>query len=743
MSSSTIHAASTWAKDLLASLFQRVTGLALSDDCDVCRKIETVYTSSERDFCFETLGSIKELLASNCGTHSPLIRYFAEKNHLDGPRNSTVVGISKDHWSTSVSLFTEDDCFKSSRCSELLEVMQKQGLTFGFGRRLDLEWIESQRLYKWYRRCKKSHGSRCSLPPYLDMLPAPEPQYFIDAVNTCLVAAKPGLPYVALSYVCDQDHWLKLTLENIDILQKPGGLVSGRQEDLPKTVYDVVNLLHMLGERYLWVAGLSALEHGRLSPTQQQLQKTSIFAHAELVIVAADGPNEDYGLRGIKELHEAVPRDLTQSIIPFGDREFLLRNFQVVCDTTVPVPKYFELGSTFEEYMYSRRRLIFHRNSIVLECRQSSHAEEIDKYRWTPPWDCHYAEFMHENGFPSLTVYLYLVKLINDREFILANDVLAAFAGTLSTLRAPMPGGFFHGLPEMFFDVALLWQPKGDVTLRPSGADPTSEGPVPPSWSWAAWAGQLEHQSWATGTDFSASSRGLIARSRSWTFPTTTWYASDGPAGGRRRIDVQWALWRDRYKDETVPLPPGWSRKKHVPGSNRAVRDEHVPDGYGKYLYNHTSNPFDYWFPVPLSDPSPSTNQFLDLPYLFGRVSKTTLRARLGDQEASRCLSLVSADGQWTGALRLHNLSDQPANGAELDVVAISRGSLPNQENTLWMDLDRFEEPLRPVQGERYEFYNVLWVKFVQGVAYRNGLGRVSKAAWDCQQLEEIELMLG
>ena len=79
MASSTLHAASIWANDLLASLFQKVKGLALSDDCDVCRKIERVYTSSERDFCLETLGSIKELLASNCGAHSPFIRYFARR----------------------------------------------------------------------------------------------------------------------------------------------------------------------------------------------------------------------------------------------------------------------------------------------------------------------------------------------------------------------------------------------------------------------------------------------------------------------------------------------------------------------------------------------------------------------------------------------------------------------------------------------------------------------------------------
>jgi Heterokaryon incompatibility protein (HET) len=737
-----IHTASAWAKDRLASLVEKAKGLILPNDCDVCRKIKTAYSSG--DYYSETLGSVANILDSKCCAHKPIIRHFAERNRLD-IQSGVLIGISRDPpsacFSLSVySLFGADEPFLMAVRPELLEVMQSRGRTTGFGQRLDPEWIGSQRPCKWYRHCQEGHRSTCSSPPYLDMLPAPEAQYFIDAADTCLILAKAGMPYVALSYVCDQDDWLKSMIEDFDISQKPGEL--DRHQDLPKTVHDAVNLLSLLGERYLWVDGLSAAEDGRLSPVQRQLQKISIFAHAELVIVAADGPNEDYGLRGIKELPEAMPRHLTQSIIPFGDRELLVRNFQHDCNRTRPVTKYFKLGSTFEEYIYSRRRLIFHRNSIVFECRRCTRIEDARKSREEAPWDCNYIEFMHDNGFPSLTVYMYLVDLINRREFALANDVLPAFATTLSTLRTPMPGGFLQGLPEMFFDVALLWQPAKDVTLRLSIRNPANEGPAPPpTWSWAAWAGKLADCSWASGTDFSATSRGLLSQTGMATVPITTWQAGDGPAGERRRVDTQWALWRETYRDESAALPPGWSRRKHVPGSNRGIFRP-GPDGFGKYLYTHVSNSYDYWFPVPLSDPDPPMTPYPEPRYLFGRVSKMTLRARLEDQERSRCISLVDADGQWVGALRLHNRSDKPVDGAELDLVAISRGSLPKDYH-LWMDIDKFEAPFRFAHGVTYEFYNVLWVKWVEGVAYRNGLGRVSKAAWDSQPLEEIELMLG
>jgi hypothetical protein len=42
-----------------------------------------------------------------------------------------------------------------------------------------------------------------------------------------------------------------------------------------------------------------------------------------------------------------------------------------------------------------------------------------------------------------------------------------------------------------------------------------------------------------------------------------------------------------------------------------------------------------------------------------------------------------------------------------------------------------------------YEFYNVLCIVKNRGIAYRKALGRVMKAAWERQDLEEIDVVLG
>ncbi|KAF2824834.1 hypothetical protein CC86DRAFT_420065 [Ophiobolus disseminans] len=42
-----------------------------------------------------------------------------------------------------------------------------------------------------------------------------------------------------------------------------------------------------------------------------------------------------------------------------------------------------------------------------------------------------------------------------------------------------------------------------------------------------------------------------------------------------------------------------------------------------------------------------------------------------------------------------------------------------------------------------YDFYNVLWVEWKDGIAYRKALGRVYKEAWEAQTFEEIDVILG
>jgi hypothetical protein len=72
------------------------------------------------------------------------------------------------------------------------------------------------------------------------------------------------------------------------------------------------------------------------------------------------------------------------------------------------------------------------------------------------------------------------------------------------------------------------------------------------------------------------------------------------------------------------------------------------------------------------------------------------------------------------------------------ELVAISKGAHKTNEK-------RFSGRGREDgdAAETIRYYNVLWIEWVDGVAYRRGVGLVFEDAWEAQELETINLILG
>lgn len=84
--------------------------------------------------------------------------------------------------------------------------------------------------------------------------------------------------------------------------------------------------------------------------------------------------------------------------------------------------------------------------------------------------------------------------------------------------------------------------------------------------------------------------------------------------------------------------------------------------------------------------------------------------------------------------------------GTNFELVAISRGyafegRTSDPDSNCFLAEYFFNE--RPRVSDNYEWYNVFWVEWNDGIAYRKALGRVIKHVWEEQDLEPIRLMLG
>lgn len=176
----------------------------------------------------------------------------------------------------------------------------------------------------------------------------------------------------------------------------------------------------------------------------------SIFASASVTIIAQQGPDANYGLRGLRGISK--PRNLPQESFR------LAKGYQVAGYRTGPVVPsiWSRRGWTYQEELFSKRTLVFAADMVEWRSACCSCFEALQ----------HSKSYRNESGLnrlsglfsspvPDLVGYAGLVMEYNRRELTHPEDALAAFAGITTALSQMFYGGFICGLPSLFFDVAF------------------------------------------------------------------------------------------------------------------------------------------------------------------------------------------------------------------------------------------------------------------------------------------------
>jgi hypothetical protein len=434
-------------------------------ECIFCKKILYVVEKDPakvRNNISLDIGPIDEILASDCSAHKALLELFLEDLKLEDKKG--VLSIFRPYFSSSFSFHSlyEDDASGETRGHTAdMDLLGDNGL----GIDLDASWIGEEAALSWYEDCVIKHDKKCSDPQYLQLLPHSRPMYFIDIVDNCLVPAPANVPYAALSYVWGQINMIKATVQNLSHLQQFGALNDPEiQKSLPRTVRHAMHLTGKLkGLKYLWVDALCIIQDDEDMMSHHIPQMGSIYANASIVIVGIYGTDADYGLHGLKSAPEPLPRQITQSTIPFGSKTFVRRHdVGPHRSESSPVRRYFDRGWTFQEHFFSRRCICFENDSVWFQCCSSSRFED-HKHPYLPD---HTRDFILDVGYPSITMLLEIVEDFNMRQLSFPQDCLLAFAGTVPCYTKIFIGGFLCGLPEMFIDARLLWQPGGNLVRR-------------------------------------------------------------------------------------------------------------------------------------------------------------------------------------------------------------------------------------------------------------------------------------
>jgi hypothetical protein len=267
-----------------------------------------------------------------------------------------------------------------------------------------------------------------------------------------------------------------------------------------------------------------------------------------------------------------------------------------------------------------------------------------------------------------------------------------------------------------------------------------------PSWSWCGWAGQIGPSSWNSSPDFlQVDDIELYLE----TLPITTWYTGLSRPG--RLIGKELLDYKNLYQDPAYPLSDGWTRHISTLWVLQSQFDRKpVLERSQPYFYTHESNPKRrFWYPIPIRKPAEPLIRGGSLTYLFSVVQ--TIDCLSLDKDSfgpmgslvyeSLSLSLKDDEGSWAGVLRPHHVNDIIGVGS-VQLIAISSGRC-RQHGIYMGDLEEWDMHERPKTGVWYEFYNVLWIEWSEGIAYRKGIGRVWKDMWDRQNPKEIDITLG
>lgn len=584
----------------------------------------------------------------------------------------------------------------------------------------------------WIQSCNENHGDICQVDPIVERPPHHIPDWVIDTEDGCIVRGCSVQRYVALSYVWScageddggggaaAEDRLILQKGNLDEFCRQGFLRTHVLERVPVVIQDAMDFVQLSGFRYLWVDSLCIVQHDGTTRDRIGLMN-EIYSGASFTIIAAASTKRLFGNK-----HGPSPYEWITEQDLHSD---LLSSYWA------------SRGWTFQEQLLSKRSIVFLDYVCFWDCQREvqwprpSMNEDTDSplpymgrlvrllRDWQPPPNSRHPFEKGALGrarrkiirgdesqgpkslssVPDLGFYIELVCRYSNRNLTYDQDVLPAFSGVLEALsRRSFLGGFICGLPAVFLDSALLWQPLLKARRRSPVGTATRIAPMAPlpSWSWAGWQCLVDPDSFESGLDYmNWESRPFYKTDprMSWTtWKLVDWFTfshdcSINPVNEPALLQSFKAAWKDHNHGS---LPMGWSR--NVLGAFVHASDPTVSCQYPVPTQNTNSTMVAdrnisllscttklaslrvrrVLVPSGIDTEEQETDGGVAHRWIDTSVFRTdlyNLKPQL--HEVCPVITLEDKQGRWAGAMTIMENTSSVQSGSELEMVAISTGS--------------------------------------------------------------------
>jgi hypothetical protein len=361
--------------------------------------------------------------------------------------------------------------------------------------------------------------------------------------------------------------------------------------------------------------------------------------------------------------------------------------------------------------------------------------------------------------WPDFFQFKSLVEEFSSRWLTYLCDSVDAFAGITRILEPSFPGGFHFGLPELFFDVALLWRMLPAAVDRVDSAIKQSKPTADlPSWSWVRWLSLMDLWAWDSANDHLFLS--YYNQNRCVISPIVEWFKIHQQSGERKLIASNYRVHRNCVfspSSTLAPTPETWQRResewKHQnlawEREDKGNPDEFTHPAVGDYPR------FRYPIPIP-SEPGFVADSGPWKPEICGVVECASLgmeRIKFGYFK----LMTVQRAGQepvQVGVADIHDATGDVERertsivyaGINFEFIAISKGEYSAaQYEAVGVPLDYFDSWERAHMsrgGNLYKFYNIMLILRMGRFAERRGIGRVEASCWEALDRSRIEITL-
>lgn len=611
----------------------------------------------------------------------------------------------------------------------LFGVQSEEAAVLDMSRTVGKEWNRS--LFRdALRACRSHHGERCAAPvsafesaQQISQTPAEfgEQLRVVDVIDMCITMLPKGSAYVALSYCWSKKRYSVLTLANHDGLLKSGGLNS---LDLPPIISDATIAMREIGERYIWIDSLCIIQDDHQNKATELARMDDIYRGASLTIIAAATPLDgtEVGLPGINGT-TARCNAATAEIRGLKFRQCNLGLWYGLADT-----KWHSRAWTFQEYLLSKRYLIFMPEQVYFVCHRASFAEDhidhicvekriVEEQSLVPCCDLTILD-NDADGKDShrplhfINSYTDLVGSYTKREMSFDMDAINAARGLLRLLVREHGIKFLCGLPfPHLIGYFLTWAPIGPSVRR---KPPLVDGGRFPSWTWAGWRGEVSYPSTA--------------------FP------DELPDDGFDKAGIHIAL-EDEVAKWEIMLTPEMTAGDEPGASSTGFSS--IDQCY-------------LMFTAEMACFSISTEAFGALAHDF----------KPGEVEHSTCRQVI-AGGVQVGSVIMHHSHQTAVPHFDTEkpqrptFVALSRARArwrmwlpiderhPSDDSNFWYEKDDgtfvdrppFDEDVYDLRGS---IMNVLLVSTSDsGIYYRAGVGQIHADAWDAAKAEQKQIILG